>query len=307
VKPGVSDPNLNFVERSKTDVNVMPNELVDFVNENTTYKALFRYGGDTDLLKRLIVAGFPPITERGIYEILSPESTIQWGGHYAFTTGYDDSKQEFVWQDSYLPKPNSVGKNTRMSYSDYIQGWRAFDYVFIVVYPADREADLLQVLGPWADSNWAAQHALDITNSEIPTLTGNDLFFAWFNKGTSYGLLTDYGNAALAYDYAYNSLYPNLPKTETEPLPYRIMWYQTGPYKAYFYTSRYQAVIDMADSNLKTPVAPKTLEESLFWRAMAEYTLGETDQAVADMRQALYYHPGFQSALDMMAQWGVNP
>ena len=63
VKPGENDPSKNFVDRGNTDVNVMPYELVDFVNNDTTYKALLRYGGDADLLKRLIAAGFPPITE----------------------------------------------------------------------------------------------------------------------------------------------------------------------------------------------------------------------------------------------------
>ncbi len=68
IKPGVDDPSLNFVDRSQSDVNVMPYEMVDFVNQQTDYKALFRYGGDMDLLKRLIAAGFPVITEKGIYE-----------------------------------------------------------------------------------------------------------------------------------------------------------------------------------------------------------------------------------------------
>jgi len=76
--PAKNNPNLNFVDRSQSDVNVMPYEMVDFVNQNTTYKALFRYGGDADLLKRLIAAGFPVITEKGIYEPLLPENTIQW-------------------------------------------------------------------------------------------------------------------------------------------------------------------------------------------------------------------------------------
>ena len=167
IKPGENNPNLNFVDRSQSDVNVMPYEMVDFVNEHTNLKALFRYGGDLDLLKRLIAAGFPVITEKGIYEPLLPENTVQWGGHYALTTGYDDTQKFFVWQDSYLPLPSSVGKDTKTSYDDYLSGWRSFNYVFIVVYPADQEPLLNQILGPWADQFWAAQHALDIANQEI--------------------------------------------------------------------------------------------------------------------------------------------
>ena len=311
IKPGVDDPSLNFVDRSQSDVNVMPYEMVDFVNQNTTYKALFRYGGDADLLKRLIAAGFPAITEKGIYEPLLPENTIQWGGHYAFTTGYDDMQKNFIWQDSYLPITKPVGKDTRTSYDEYLSGWRAFNYVFIVVYPADRENDLMQVLGPWADQYWAAQHALDIANQEIQgqTLTGNDLFFAMFNKVTSLVYLQnpDYGPAAAAYDQA-NSYFNNtLSVSDDKPLPYRIMWYETAPYYAYYFTGRYQDVASLAQANLKRIMATRSLEESWFWLARAEYALGAFDTAYADMRQALHFHPNFQPALQMFALWGVTP
>jgi len=312
VKPGENDPNKTFIDRGNTDVNVMPYELVDFVNEQTTYKALFRYGGDTDLLKRLIAAGFPVITEKGIYEPLLPDYSVQWGGHYSFTTGYDDNLQEFVWQDSYLPKPTSVGKNSKASYADYISNWRAFDYVFIVVYPADKQAELDQVLGPWTDQYWAVQHALDIANQEIASqnLNGNDLYFAMFNKVTSLVNLQnpDYGPAASAYDEA-NAYYNNqLMVADDKPIPYRIMWYQTAPYFAYYYSGRYQDVINLAKANLDTiEKGGRELEESWFWRSRAEYALGEYDQAYADMRQALYYHPDFQAALDMFSLWGVTP
>ena len=311
IKPGVDDPNLNFVDRSQSDVNVMPYEMVDFVNQNTTYKALFRYGGDPDLLKRLIAAGFPVITEKGIYEPLLPENTVQWGGHYALTTGYDDGQKNFTWQDSYLPPAKPIGKDTKTSYDDYLSGWRSFDYLFIVVYPAEREADLMQVLGPWSDPYWAAQHALDIANQEIQrqTLNGNDLFFAIFNKVTSDINLQnpDYGPAAAAYDQA-NAYFNNqLSVSDDKPLPYRIMWYETAPYYAYYYTGRYQDVVDLAEANLKRIQATRSLEESWFWLSRAEYALGAFDTAYADMRQALHFHPGFPPALQMFSLWGVSP
>ena len=53
----------------------------------------------------------------------------------------------------------------------------------------------------------------------------------------------EYGQSALAYDTSF-TLYNALPVADR---PYRIMWYQTGPYKAYYYTSRYQDVITLAD------------------------------------------------------------
>ena len=307
IKPGVDDPALDFIQRSQTDVNVMPYEMVDYVNDHTTLRALYRYGGDVDLLKRLIAAGFPVIAEKGIYQTLPPENTMQWAGHYAFTTGYDEATQEFIYQDSYTPNEDipyeQQGYNVRMSYAEYVEGWRAFNYVFIIVYDPAREVELYKVLGNWAYEDWAAQNALSIAQQENQSLTGVDQYFAWYNTGTSYGLLTDYGNAALAYDTAF-SIYNSLPEADR---PYRTMWYQTGPYRAYYYTSRYQDVIALADSTESTLYNHRVLEETLYWRALAEYALGDYAAAETDIRQALHYHPGFQAALDVMALWGITP
>jgi hypothetical protein len=66
-------------------------------------------------------------------------------------------------------------------------------------------------------------------------------------------------------------------------------------------------VVDLAEANLKRIMATRSLEESWFWLARAEYALGNSDTAYADMRQALHFHPGFQPALDMFALWGVSP
>ncbi len=65
IKPGSGDPKKSFIEQGLPDKNVMPYELVDFVNENTEYRALSCYGGDINLIKRLIAAGFPDIVQKG--------------------------------------------------------------------------------------------------------------------------------------------------------------------------------------------------------------------------------------------------
>ncbi len=198
VKPGSGDLKKNFIERGLPDKNVMPYELVDFVNENTEYRALSRYGGDINLIKRLIAAGFPVIVEKGYYEH-DTTGKISWLGHYLFTTGYDDARGGFIVQDAYS-KP---GKNMFSEYPTYLDGWRSFNYLFMVVYPADRETEVLNVLGPWEDEKWASQHALELAEKDILTHNDNNLFFAWFNKGTSHVALQEYVDAATAYDQAF--------------------------------------------------------------------------------------------------------
>jgi len=84
------------------------------------------------------------------------------------------------------------------------------------------------------------------------------------------------------------------------------MWYQTGPYYAYYYSGRYNDVIELANQTLKAMSEP-VLEESYYWRAMASYALGNTNKAVVDLRQSIDFHPGFAPSMAMLNQLGVTP
>jgi hypothetical protein len=300
VKPGDGDPRKGFIEQGKPDKNVMPYELVDFVNDNTEYRALMRIGGDENLIKRLLAAGFPVIAEKGYYE-RDANGKISWLGHYLFTTGYDDARGGFIVQDAYL-RP---GKDLLSEYKTYLDGWRTFDYLFMVVYPADRENEVMNLLGPWVDEKWAAQHALELAEKDIKTLNGNDLFFAWFNKGTSLVGLQQYADASVAYDQAF-ATYAKW-DVEKGDRPYRILWYQTGPYFAYYYASRYQDVISLADTTLNETISEPTLEESLLWRGRAYYMSGNTQSAVDDYRAALRVHVGWVPAVQALQDLGLQP
>ncbi|HEX9091264.1 MAG TPA: C39 family peptidase, partial [Anaerolineales bacterium] len=82
------------------DVNVMPYEMVDFVNAHTAQAALWRYGGDLHTIKALLNAGFPVMIEKG-FETYTLRSE-GWMGHYNLVVGYDDERQVFTVHDSYL-------------------------------------------------------------------------------------------------------------------------------------------------------------------------------------------------------------
>jgi tetratricopeptide (TPR) repeat protein len=267
--------------------------------------AAVRYGGDINTLKRLVSAGFPAVVEKGIYEV-DINGKYSWMGHYAFVTGYDDTTQEIIYQDTYQPEPEkNPGPNRHIAYSTFTDGWRAFDYIFVVVYPVDRQNDVMTLLGPLADEEQAARHALDIAMTESQTLTDLDRFFAWFNAGTSHVALFEYADAAVAYDYAF-SLYADLDPNDAVR-PYRMMWYQTGPYKAYYYTNRFADVINLANTTLHDTIAEPVLEESLYWRGRAYYMAGKSDSAVKDYRAALKVHPSWAPATQALQDLGLQP
>ena len=135
----------------------MPYEMVDFVNDTTIFHALYRSGGDLNLLKSFISAGYPVIVEKGYYERDS-SGTVSWMGHYQFVTGYDDTTKKFTVQDTYLDGPNF-----KIDYDKFVEGWRNFNYLFMVVYPSDSEQKIHDLLGTWSYDRWATQHALDVS------------------------------------------------------------------------------------------------------------------------------------------------
>lgn len=201
IKPGVNDTNLDFIQRGKTDKNIMPYEMASFVEDHTNLNVVIRHGGDVTLLKRLIASGLPVLVEKGYYTV-DANGKYSWMGHYLFITGYDESQQSFISQDTYPPKGVN-GENRLFAYDEAIQGWRAFDYLFLVVYPPERESELLTLLGPWADPKWAAAHALEINRAEAAELSGADKYFSLFSIGTAHVYLQQYAEAALVYDQAF--------------------------------------------------------------------------------------------------------
>ena len=304
IKPGVNDDSLNFIDRGKPDKNVMPYEMASFVEEETDFNVITRNGGSNNLIKHLVSKGFPVIVEKGH---IGPDSAgnVGWYGHYLFVTGYDDLENTFIVQDTY-PDPDRNGENLPVKYETFQEEWRAFNYIFMVIYPAERENEIYEILGPWGDNEWSNRHALEMAKAEADSLTGMDQFFAWFNVGTSHVDLLEYADAAFAYDYALFVLYPGIHEDDMKR-PYRMLWYQTGPYWAYYYSGRYQDVIDRANHTLyNTHSTTPTFEESFYWRGLAYNALGQTDKAIEDFRQSVYLNPNFIPGWDMLALLGIE-
>lgn len=300
------------VKPNGKDVNVMPYELVDFVNQHTDLRALWRYGGDLQTIRALLNIGLPVMIEKSFepYDLRKEG----WMGHYNLVVGYDDERQSLTVQDSYLMIHTPWGLEIPrdmwdtfigfdFSYSELEQAWRSFNFVFIVVYPPEKEKEVLNTIGVLANEEAACRSAYERAMQETSSTTEvRDQFFAWFNAGTSLVCLQDYGNAASAYDSAFE-IYPDI---HYNSRPYRILWYETGPYPAYYYSERYQDVIDLADQTLEY-VAEPVMEESYYWRALSYNALGNTTRAVDDLRTSLKYHPGFAPSLNMLKQLGKTP
>jgi len=292
------------------DLNVMPYEMQNYVDEKTDLKLKVRYGGTLALVKKLIAAGYPVLTEVGVYFTETTSGQTTWMGHYRTLTGYNDDKKELIVQDSF------VKADLNVAYDTFVSDWRAFDFVFLVAYAPAKEAQLSGLLGDYNDAYQSYQAALKIASAETLGLSGQDQYFAGFNRGSSLVLLQDYAGAAAAYDQAFK-IYAKLPEDRR---PFRMLWHQTGPYYAYFYSGRYQDTADLASQTIDfihqraerlgiadKPMVGPFLEESWVWRGRARLVIGNRTGAVEDFKTAIKYHAGFPAALEELNKLGVKP
>lgn len=278
----VLKPNLD-------DKNVSPAEIYNYLT-TIGFDAYIRSNGDLDTLKRFIAAGYPVLVEKG-FDCNLKERCSGWFGHYSVASGYDDTRQMFTFQDTFL------GPGLTLSYDEVLKNWRAFNYLYLVIFPADpkRDAEVSALLGPARDLDQNYRDALARAQREVPTLTGQDAAFAWFSLGTNLHYLQDYAGAAQAYDEA-----------RKIGLPYRMAWYQFGMYRAYFYMARYQDVIDVATFAIESTPNPG-LEEAFYWRGQAYQSLGQTEKAIEDYKQALVQFPDYELARQALSGLGVTP
>ena len=288
--PSTQDVTKAGLRTHEDDRNVMLSEMRDYVFEKTNLSALIRYGGTIDIVKRLVSGGFPILLERG-----HTDPKNGWMGHYSIVTAYDDAQQTVRIPDTLLGVMN-------LSYSDLMLDWAHFDGIYLVVYPPEREAEVLALLGPDADPAKNLQNTLDQVTARIPQVSGRELFFTWYSRGSVLVEMQNYIEAAQAYDQAFG-VYAQLSPDER---PWRITWYQVGAYPAYYYTGRYQDCLNLAMQTLSNKRSPE-LPETWYWAGRAAAALKMTDDAISDYRKALEYHPGWDLPLEGLAELGVQP
>lgn len=254
----------------REDKNVSPQELVAFVEEQSNLDALARVGGTIQLMKSLLANNFPVIIETG-----ARFEGYDWLGHYRTLIGYDDNQGQFLVMDSFL------GENTVMGYAQMDADWKHFNRTFIVLYEPQR-ADLIErLLGDYADERMAAQIALEQATAEA-TADSTD-GHAWFNLGSSLVMLGEYARAATAFDRA-----------RVAGVPWRMTWYQFGPFEAYYGAQRYNEVLSLVDANLAS--GAEYVEETYYWQGRALEALGNSAGAQNAYRAALRRNPRYEDA-----------
>lgn len=255
------------------DKNVRWDEMVYYVRNHAGWlDALFRVGGDFDMLETFIANGYPIIIETG-YEV-----ETGWVGHYLLATGYDRPSRSLTVQDV------TGGPSRELTYEQVDSTWRQFNRLYILVFPASERDKIEFMLAEDAMPDGNRQRALRQTKADTEAAPHDA--FAWFAHASNLTYFDRYREASSAYDRARES-----------GLPWRMMFYQFGPYIAYFNVGRYQDVVDLATATLQ---ARPDLEESYVWRGWARHMLGQRRAAIADFRAALRVNPNFLDAIQAL-------
>jgi tetratricopeptide (TPR) repeat protein len=270
-----------YLKPNKDDKNVSPWQIVDYVNSQTTVRAITRNAGDLNLIKRLVSQKFPVILETGYS--LPGEG---WMGHYLTVIGYDNAKGLLYGLDTMLGDgPDNLGYPEKFAELD--QRWKQFNRNYIVLYPAERHIEVANILGNDFDETLNAQHALSVAQSEAASKPNDP--FAWFNVGSNYVALGRYKEAATAFDQA---------ARVGGGLPYRMLWYQFAPYEAYYRIGAYKNMMTLINATLQTTL---DVEETYYWRGMVEAAQGKTALAIKDFNRVLQYNSNFTPATDALA------
>lgn len=254
------------------DKNVFTYEISDYMSSSYGVSSRLLYGGDIQLLKKLLANGFYLVIE----DWLHPNEDI---GHTTIIRGFDDEQGVFIADDSF------IGVNITYSYEQFKESqWKPFNYEYLPVYLPNNEELLKSIIGDSWDQKTMFQKAADRARGEIEA-NSSDLY-AWFNLGSSLYALGDYNKAKDAYE-----------KSRSLGWPKRMLWYQIQPIQTYNALGDYKKAIELADLALW---ANDSFAEAHLEKAIAYKGLGDREKAREEANKALLYYPNFKQAQDLI-------
>jgi tetratricopeptide (TPR) repeat protein len=279
---------------NRDDKNVNPEEMAEFARLRG-FHALVRVNGDFDRLRLLVSNGVPVLVETWLEQ--EPGNGM---GHYRLLTGYDDASQQWTVFDSYVSAgvaANQPYRGIHLSYEEMGRLWAVFNRTYVLIYGDEMAPLVLSILGEDVDDNIMRQRALRQAQAEVKQRPDDP--FAWFNLGTDLTALGQFEQAGLSYDRA-----------RVIGLPWRMLWYQFGPFRAYYESGRYEELIALADATIATA---GDIEEVYYWKGLGLAAQGDTAGARQVWKRALELNSNYTqaasalSAIDGVDSEGAQP
>ena len=267
-----------ILKPNKDDKNVNPEEMIAYA-QSQGLQARALINGDEERLKLLLSNHIPVLIETW----LDPEDHGGLG-HYRLLIGYDDAARQWIASDSFVGTgvdPNGPYRGIRVSYDVLDPLWAVFNRTHVVVYP-DAMAPVVQaIIGEDMSQSIMWQNSLARFQREIQERPNDP--YAWFNLGSTLVAMGQYQQAVTAFDQA-----------RAIGLPWRMLWYQFGPFQAYYETGRYDELITLADATIKT--SGGQVEELYYWKGLALAAKQDTASARQAWEKALSLKPSYAQA-----------
>jgi tetratricopeptide (TPR) repeat protein len=279
---GTYDDVIRGLNPHAEDVAVRLEEMIRFA-ESHNLRAVERIGGTNDILRALVAAGFPVLIENSYYD--GPGGFQDWMGHNRVVMGYDDALQVFYTFDSLLGNGED-GQGRPIPYADMDVRWKAFNRDYLVLYRPEEEERLQAVLSDHWDATFNAEAALQLSMAELETENADS--FTLFNIGSSLVELERYEEAADYYDQA-----------RALGLPWRMLWYQYGPFEAYYQTGRYDDVLQLAREVIG---GIPGVEEVYYYAGLAYEAQGDLLRAKSNYQVAIMRNSYFAEASAALAR-----
>jgi tetratricopeptide (TPR) repeat protein len=274
---------------NEDDRNVSPEEIVNLVRRQG-WRAVARANGDADRLRLLLSNGLPVMVETW----LEKEKPGDGVGHYRLLTGYDDASRQWTVFDSFVMKgvrANQPYAGIHMTYDELDQLWKVFNRQYVLIYTDALEPLVASILGQDADDAAMWQRALLQAQAEVAQRPDDP--YARFNLGSDQVSVGQFELAVAAYEQAM-----------AIGLPWRMLWYQFGPFRAYYETGRYQELVALADATINPD---GEIEEIYYWRGIGLAALGLPGAARQAWQRALELRSGYGEAAAALAELGQPP
>lgn len=276
------------------DRNVTPEELAAFVNNETDQRALFRANGSLYQLRQFLAHGMPVIIEVGI-DPPGDFAWMEWYGHYLLAVAYDDQAASIWTYDSWfgtsdVPGANANSDGRAIPYDELTRYWEQFNHNYVVLYTPEQAPLVAQIVGAQMDDAVMWQENLDRMQTALAADQENP--YSWFNLGTALSALGNHERAAAAFDQA-----------RALGLPWRMLWYQFGPYEAYYETGRYEEVIVLADATMQNR---PYFEEAFYYKGLAQIALGNVADGRRNLTRAAEFNPNFLPAAEALQNLDIT-
>ena len=230
-----------------------------------------RPNGNIDLIRMFITYDIP-VMARTLTKI---NEDI---GHYRIVKGYNDEIGQIIQDDSLQ------NKNLWFSYEDFSALWQKFNYEYLVLVPKDKQEIVEAILGEDKDVKIAWQKA--VQNSQKQLEENQYDIYARFNLSVA---LYNIGN--------YQESVDEFEKVEAL-LPFRTLWYQIEPIKAYYELGDYQRVFELTEKILNN--WNRAFSELYYLRGLIYQKQGSLEAARQEFEKAVFYNRNFIPAQEVL-------